>query len=658
MKTVTHDSTAPVETIDTSKMSAGQRAAVELTEAARETARAPGFIADLFMGQCDLSRLMPFPEQSAEDRDQGDAFLQRLEKILREQTDPDEIDRTGEIPDDVIAALAGIGAFAIKVPVQYGGLGLSQTNYCRAAMMLGGHCGNLTALISAHQSIGVPQPLLLFGTEEQKQKYLPRFAQGEISAFALTETGVGSDPARMQTHAEPTPDGTAFILNGEKLWCTNGTKAGVIVVMARTPAKMVNGSAKDQVTAFIVEMDSPGVEVVRRCHFMGLRALYNGVIRFRDVRVPRENILLGEGKGLRVALTTLNTGRLTLPAACVGLSKRCLDIARRWAGQREQWGAPIGRHAAIADKLARMAANTFAMEAMTRYAASLVDKDKHADVRLEAALCKLWGTEAAWRIVDDTMQIRGGRGYETAESLQARGEKAEPVERFMRDCRINTIFEGSSEIMRLFIAREALDPHLKVAGAVFNTKLPMRARLGAAVRAGMFYARWYPALLVPSRSKVQSPTPINREHVSKVEARLRGHLRFVERNSRKLARSLFHAMARLGPKLEREQLLLGRFVDVAAELFAMGASCARASVEHEADEQAVALADYSCRGAKLRVKELFRSLRHNEDRRGYKLAQELLTEMAASLQAEPVHRVTPLTARESHPHAADHREAA
>ncbi len=604
-----------VAAIDTSKMSAGQRAAIELTEAARERTQTPSFVADLFMGRCDPAKLFPFPEQTHEDRDQGDAFLQRLEKILREKVNPDEIDRTGEIPDDVIAALADLGAFGIKVPAQYGGLGLSQTNYCRAAMLLGGHCGNLTALISAHQSIGVPQPLILFGTEEQKQRFLPRFARGEISAFALTENGVGSDPARMQTRAEPTPDGEAFILNGEKLWCTNGTRAGVIVVMAKTPSKMVNGKARDQVTAFIVEMDSPGVEVVRRCHFMGLRALYNGVIRFTDVRVPRENILLGEGKGLRVALTTLNTGRLTLPAACVGMSRRCLDIATRWSAKREQWGAPIGKHAFIADKLARMAANTYAMEAMTLYAASLVDKDKHVDVRLEAALCKLWATEAGWQIVNDTMQIRGGRGYETADSLRARGEEPEPVERFMRDCRINTIFEGSSEIMRLFIAREALDPHLKVAGSMFNSKLPAKTRMAAAMKAGIFYARWYPTLLIPMLSKVQGPK-------SKVDRRLRRNMRFAERNSRKLARSLFHAMARFGPKLERQQLLLGRFVDIAAELFAVTATCARASMPSDKDD--VALADYFCRGARLRIAELFRGVHHNSDCAGYRLAQDLL----------------------------------
>src|SRR5215472_14228278 len=229
----------PHPLIDTSKMSSGQRAALELTEGARETARGKNFAGGLFMGEFDLAGLRQFPSQSLEDREKGDVFLRKLEALLREKVDADEIDRTGEIPQPVIDELAKLGAFGIKVPVEYGGLGLSQTNYCRAAMLLGSWCGNLTALLSAHQSIGVPQPLLLFGTEAQKKRYLPRFARGEISAFALTEAGVGSDPAAMQTRAEPTADGKAFILNGEKLWCTNGTKAGVIVVMAKTPAKVV-----------------------------------------------------------------------------------------------------------------------------------------------------------------------------------------------------------------------------------------------------------------------------------------------------------------------------------------------------------------------------------------------------------------------------------
>lgn len=621
----------PRPLIDTSKMSAGQRAAMELTEAARESAGARTFVSGLFMGEFHLDSVWPFPEQNAEDRDQGDAFLESLETVLRKKVDPDEIDRTGEIPQAVLDELARLGAFGIKIPAHYNGLGLSQTNYCRAAILLGSWCGNLTALLSAHQSIGVPQPLMLFGTEMQKFKYLPRVAVGEISAFALTETEVGSDPAAMATHAEPTADGKYFILNGQKLWCTNGTRAGVIVVMAKTPPKVINGKSRDQITAFIVEMDWPGVEVVRRCHFMGLKALYNGVIRFTNVRVPVENILLAEGKGLRVALTTLNTGRLTLPAACVGAAKRCLTISRAWANERVQWGAPIGKHAAIAEKIAGMAADIFAMESMTRLAASAVDRDKKADVRLEAALCKLWATEATWRIVNDAVQIRGGRGYETAASLKARGEPPIALERMLRDCRINTIFEGSSEIMRLFVAREMLDPHLKVSAAMLNSQLPVTARLAAALRAGGFYFAWYPRLWVPFAGEFQ---------VSQIRhAPFKKHLRYVARTNRRLARAIFHAMLRHGPRLEREQLLLGRLVDIGAELFAMTASCLRAEAMLQANDSTSSeddlsgLVDYFCESARLRIEHHFHDLRHNTDRAAYRLAQDLLNKKFAELEA-------------------------
>jgi alkylation response protein AidB-like acyl-CoA dehydrogenase len=605
--------------IDTSKMNEGQRAALEMTEAARESVpERKSFAGGLFMGECNLSAVFPYPEQSPLDRDQGDAFLQRLEAFLRDKVDPDEIDRTGEIPDEVIAELARMGAFGIKIGTVYGGLGLSQTNYSRAAMLLGSYDANLTALVSAHQSIGVPQPLILFGTEEQKKKFLPRVAKGEISAFALTEAGVGSDPATMTTKAEPSADGKYYTINGEKLWCTNGVKAGVIVIMAQTPPKVVNGKSKKQVTAFIVDMDTPGVEVTHRCHFMGLRALYNGVVKFTNVVVPRENIIWGEGKGLRVALSTLNTGRLTLPAGCTGAAKRCLQIVKKWANDRVQWGAPIGKHAAIADKIARMAAHTFAMEAITLLVASMVDKDKKADIRLEAAFAKMWGSEEAWRIVDETMQIRGGRGYETAQSLKARGEEPIGVERLMRDCRINMIFEGSSEIMRLFIAREMLDPHLKVSGAVLDSRKPLGERFKAALKAGLFYATWYPKQWLPFGSGVPAGT----------HARLAKHLRYASRTSRRLARRLFHAMAVHGPKLEREQVLLGRFVDIGADLFAIVASCSRASSllkdSSGQPSEVLELADYFCRSARLRIERNFDGLRSNTDRQAYKVAQTIL----------------------------------
>jgi alkylation response protein AidB-like acyl-CoA dehydrogenase len=496
-------------------------------------------------------------------------------------------------------------------------------------MLLGSYCGNLSALVSAHQSIGVPQPLLLFGTEDQKKRFLPRVAAGEISAFALTERGVGSDPAKMETRAEPTEDGQYFVLNGEKLWCTNGTRAGLLVVMAKTPPKIVNGRKRDQVTAFVVDAATPGIEVVHRSRFMGLRALYNGVIRFTNVRVPRENIIAAEGKGLRVALTTLNTGRITLPATCVGLGKRALEISKRWANEREQWGAPIGKHAAVADKIARIASTTFAMEAMVLLISALVDRKK-TDIRVEAAMAKMFATEAAWEITDETMQILGGRGYETADSLRARGETPYMVERAMRDARINRIFEGSTEIMHLFIAREAMDPHLKVAGEAMNAKLPLSRRLKSAAKAALFYAKWYPKTLFPA--SVSAPG---------MEPELKRHLRYVARTSKKLSRKMFHAMVKHGPKLEREQMLLARFVDIGSELFAQAASATRAQAligEGKDRSEVLALVEHFCANSRLRIEEAFRGVGKNTDRMGYRLAQSILADSSLFLYEGIVQR--------------------
>ena len=612
--------------IDTSKMSKGQREALELTESSRDPLDDRGsFASNLFVGRYDFNRIHPYPEQALEDRAAGQPFLEKLENYLREHVDPDEIDRTGEIPQENIDDLFAMGAFGVKIPTQYGGLGLSQVNYGRAAMLLGSWDANVTALVSAHQSIGVPQPLLLFGTEDQKKNYLPRVARKEISAFALTEQNAGSDPANMSLRADPTEDGSAFVLNGEKLWCTNLIKAGVLVVMARTPAKTVNGKERKQITAFIVDVDWPGVEITYRCHFMGLRALYNGIVKFTNVRVPRDNMISKEGAGLKVALTTLNTGRLTIPAACVGLSKRLLEICRKWAAERVQWGVPIGKHYAIAGKIAEMAGNVFAMEAITFLTSALVDR-KAGDLRIETAMCKLFATETTWRIADEAMQVRGGRGYETAQSLAGRGEPPIAVERFLRDCRINMIFEGSSEIMRLFIAREALDPHLKVGGAIFNTQLPMSERVRAVLSSGKFYAGWYPRQWLPGGAG----------RIDNLHPDLAAHVRYAARTSKRLARGLFHAMARFGPKLDREQLLLSRFVGIATELFAISATCsfAQSKIDHGgAAAEVLSLAEYFCRSAKLRIDHHFAGTKENVDRRAYELTQDLMAGKHESLRS-------------------------
>ncbi|GAA5481670.1 acyl-CoA dehydrogenase family protein [Haloferula sargassicola] len=596
--------------IDTSNMSEGQRAALELAESSRDTRELSGFAASIFNGTPDFSLIFPFPEQPADERAAGDEFISKLRTFLENETDPDAIDRDGEIPDSVIEGLARLGAFGIKIPKEYGGLGLSQTNYSRAAMLLGRHCGNLTALLSAHQSIGLPQPLLVFGTEAQKKKYLTRCAAGSISAFALTEKEVGSDPARMKTEAKY--DGHSWLLNGEKLWCTNVLKSDAVIVMARTPTE----EKPHATTAFIVETNQPGVEIVTRCRFMGLKALYNGVIRFTDVRVPNENVVGGVGKGLKVALTTLNTGRLTLPAACVGLLDRCLEMSLDWAGSRVQWGQEIGKHAAIAAKLADLAADAFATESLVLFTSALVDRDHSADIRMEAAIAKLWGTEAGWRGVDSTMQIKGGRGYETADSLRNRGEKPDPIERLLRDSRINTIFEGSTEIMHLFIAREALDPHLRRGAAALDTRKPMSERARTAVGAGLHYAAWYPQKWLPRSGKI----PYD------LDAGLKASMKKTASLSRRLARAIFHSMAKYGPKLDRQQLLLGRLVDTAAELLTLSLSAARA---HQlGDKRSIQIAQYICDRGIHRCEQLLSSNGKAPDKLGYALSQTLLKEKA------------------------------
>jgi alkylation response protein AidB-like acyl-CoA dehydrogenase len=592
-----------------------EQEARQVAESARETEWVrPSFVRELFLGNLRLDLINPPPVQDPEEKKRAAAFHRKLYDFAK-TVDGEAIEQSGKVPDDVVRKLRELGAFGIKIPQEYGGLGLSQRSYNKSIAIIGSAASALGVLLSAHQSIGLPQPLKMFGTAEQKKKYLPRLAAGEISAFALTEPDVGSDPARMAMTADLSEDGSEYILNGEKLWCTNGPIADVMVVMARTPARP--GSTRRGITAFIVEASSEGVETTHRLDFMGLKGIENGMMRFTNVRVPKENIIWGEGKGLKLALTTLNTGRLTIPATTSASAKWCVKVAREWAAEREQWGAPVGKHDAVAQMLGRMAATTYAMEAVNDIAAGLADAGT-SDIRLEAAMAKMFNSEGAWRVVDDCMQIRGGRGYETASSLASRGEPAIPLERLMRDLRINLIFEGSSEIMRLFIAREAVDPHLQRAGAMADPKAATGAKLKGLAGLSLHMAGWVPKLLV---GKGRVPGAYGEF------GRLARHLRFVERASRKLGRTLFMAMARFGPKLEKRQSVLFRLVDVGAELFAMSCVCVYAhhtTRQDGAGQGPQRMADLYCRHARRRVKKLFQDVFDNDDRVTYRVAQDVL----------------------------------
>ncbi|MEV5510471.1 acyl-CoA dehydrogenase family protein [Streptomyces orinoci] len=595
-----------------------EREARQVAEAAREQGwKKPSFAKELFLGRFRLDLIHPYPTPDPEEVRRGEEFLARLRAFCETGIDSARIERESRIPDETVRGLKELGAFGMKIDTRYGGLGLTQVYYNKALTLVGSVSPVVGALLSAHQSIGVPQPLKLFGTQQQKDAFLPRCARTDISAFLLTEPDVGSDPARLATTA--VPDGEDYVLDGVKLWTTNGVVADLLVVMARVPK---SEGHKGGITAFVVEATAEGVTVENRNAFMGLRGIENGVTRFHQVRVPAANRIGPEGAGLKIALTTLNTGRLSIPAMCVSGGKWCLKIAREWSGAREQWGKSIARHEAVGAKISFIAATTFALEAILDLAGQMADEDRN-DIRIEAALAKLYGSEMAWLMADELVQIRGGRGYESAASLAARGERAVPAEQLLRDSRINRIFEGSTEIMHLLIAREAVDAHLSVAGDLIDPEKSLGDKAKAGAKAGGFYARWLPKLVAGAG---QLPLSYGEFHPTG-HRDLSVHLRYVERSSRKLARSTFYAMSRWQGRLETKQGFLGRIVDIGAELFAMSAACVRAErlrAQGEHGAQAYELADAFCWQARIRVEELFGRLWTNTDALDRKVVSRVL----------------------------------
>ncbi|WP_458112396.1 acyl-CoA dehydrogenase family protein [Arthrobacter sp. R1-13] len=591
-----------------------------ITEAARETQwDRPSFAKGLYLGSFDINLVHPWPEAKPDDVERGEAFMVRLTEYCKAMSGR-VIERDAKIPDEYIAGLSELGVFGMKIPREYGGLGLSLVYYGRALGLMGSVHPSLGALLSAHQSIGVPEPVKVFGTPEQKREYLPRCAAGAITAFLLTEPDVGSDPARMGSTAVPSDDGESYILDGVKLWTTNGVIAELVVVMAVVPAHTdADGTShKGGISAFVVEMDSPGITVENRNAFMGLRGIENGVTRFHQVRVPAANRLGREGQGLKIALTTLNTGRLSIPALCVASGRWSLKIAREWSNARTQWGRPVGKHEAVGKKIAFIAASAFALDAVFELSAELADSGQK-DVRIEAALAKLWSTEISCRIADELVQVRGGRGFETADSLRARGERAVAAEQQLRDLRINRIFEGSSEIMRLLIAREAVDAHLAAAGDLASAEASLSDKARAAVGASGFYAKWLPKLVAGAGMDPRSYGEFGR---------LAKQMRFVERSSRRLARQTFYGMGRWQAKLEHKQAFLGRIVDIGAELFAMAASCSRAEMilrtTPERGASAYELAEAFCEQARVRVDEYFDQLWRNTDDGDHEVSRRVL----------------------------------
>jgi alkylation response protein AidB-like acyl-CoA dehydrogenase len=605
---------------------AGAQEARAVAEAAREKDwTLPSFGKGLFLGDIRLDLIYPQPTLPDDAIAKGERFLASLREYLQENVDPLVIEQDKRIPDTVIDGLKKIGALGMKVPEQYGGLGLSQVYYNRAMMILGQWHASLAILMSAHQSIGLPQPLLNHGSEEQKEYWLPKLSTTHLSAFALTEPGVGSDPAKMTSTAVPTEDGSGYRINGRKLWMTNGTVADVMVVVAKVPR---SEGHKGGITAFIVPREFEGIVTEARNEFMGVHGIENSLTRFTDLFVPRENVIGREGLGLRIALSTLNTGRMAMAAQSAGAATWSTKVAREFASARIQWGKPIGQHDEVAQRIGFIAATAFGLEAMLDVTSRLAD-EKRNDVRIEAGLAKLYGTEMAWQVADGLLQVCGGRGYETAASLKARGVRGVPVEQSLRDVRANRIIEGSSEIMHLAIAREAVDQHLSVAGDLIEDEVPLGEKAKVLARAGVFYGKWYPKLAV---GEGQKPTAYSEF------GPLAKHLRYAERASRKLARSTFYCMALWRGKTEQHGAFLGRIVDIGAELYAICAAVVYArTVATDHPEHAVAtreLAAAFCDQSQQRAERLFHSLWHNLDSSTYSLAQDVLSGRHTWLEAD------------------------
>lgn len=410
-----------------------------------------GFAKALFKGDFRSEILFPYPELNEQRRNDLNKAIESLRAFADEHIDAAAIDREADIPRSVIDGLGALGVLGMTAPPEYGGRGFSQMQYCRIMELIGGHCAATGVFVNAHHSIGI-RALILFGTDEQKNRWLPALVRGEqLAAFALTETEAGSDAANVQTVATPSADGQSYVLNGDKRYITNGAIAGVLTVMARTPDPK---GGESKVTAFLVTPDMPGFEVVEaRMPKCGIRGTATARLAFHDMRVPASNILGPLGKGLRVALTVLDFGRTTFGASCTGAAKICLRAAVKHVNRRKQFGRPLADLELVKKKIARMGAFAYAMEATTYQTAALIDSGAE-DYMLETAILKVFSTEALWEIVYETLQVHGGQGY----------FNDEPFERMMRDARINQIGEGANEVLKAFIALVGLreqGEHLK-----------------------------------------------------------------------------------------------------------------------------------------------------------------------------------------------------
>lgn len=616
----------------------------ERIEEAREGLTGGSFLAGLYDGKPDFTLLLT-PPQPPEEKAAGDAFCRQIEHFLRQEVDPDAIERQAKIPDSVIQGLFKLGAFGMKIPKEYGGQGFSYTNYGRVLTLIAGWSNILALTVAVPQSIGIAMPILLFGNEDQKRKYLPLVAREAISAFALTEPLTGSDAAHVRTEAVLDRTGSHFLVDGEKLWCTNGPIARYLTLIARVPAKRMSRdgrtewvpvhegqAADDRVhTAFILDMSAPGLRVRQRCQFEGCRGIENAHITLKQAQIPVENVIGEVGKGLKYALTILNVGRgVSIPAICLGMAKQAWQPTLDRANARVTFQKPLAERQTQQIRLGDMAGHLFAMEALAMLVWRLADQHRH-DIRIEAAVAKVFCSEYTIRFLRDAQILFGGMGYETAESKSLRGEPAFGIEQLVRDAEMYRIGEGATDILRPFIVREGLSRHLDRAKALYTGDLSILDQSRQALKLAGFYLPWY------LRQWLKRPLPACPEFTHpQVETMARD----VERTSRRLAREIFRTMVQFQTSFQDEQRLQNLFESVGEDLLAISATVLYAEEQTRLEGRTTVweLAEAFCAIAKRRVIRRLAACREQGDRLTATTGIQALKGYYPSLSSGIVHR--------------------
>lgn len=560
-----------------------------------------GFAKGLFFGHFNASLVFPYPQLPDAEKQVVDKAVAEVRQFANEHIDAAAIDRNADIPQSVIDGLANLGVMGMTAPESYGGRDFSQQGYCRIMEVIGGHCSSTAVFVNAHHSIGI-RALLLFGTEEQRNQWLPDLISArKLAAFALTEPQAGSDASNVQTMAIPTSDGKGYVLNGEKRYITNGGIAQVLTVMARTP---VEGSEETKVTAFLVTPDMDGFEVVEeRMPKVGIRGTATARLAFRDMFVPKENILGPLGKGLRVALTVLDFGRTTFGASCTGVAKACVEASAKYAKERMQFKQKLAEFELVKKKIAFMAAHAFAMEATTQQCAAFIDSGSD-DYMLETAMLKVWSTDALWKIVNDTLQIYGGKGYFTDQ----------PYERWMRDARINMIGEGANEVLKSFIAMVGIKP---VADQLLGVKQAWENKsIGKLL--GFFGKQIKERMITPSVPVKNYP--------------LKSQAKQLGRSIRDFRKALLAQLFKHREDILFRQYVQERLSDVACELYA--SACTISRVDHlmtlagtngTADiHRDIQVGRYYLQHSEHRIRQSLAALKENEDEETTRTADAIL----------------------------------